>query len=70
MKRGKLQRVEIYVDPEVIAVLTRSAAREGRTVSNYIARVLAEHVGAANGGPGTKKRKGRTVVRSLEGARE
>jgi len=70
MKRGKLQRLEIFVDPEVAAVLSRSAAGDGRTVSNYIARVLAEHVETLGRGPGTKRRKGRTVVRLSEGARE
>ena len=73
MKRGKLQRIEIYVHPEVAAVLSRSAAGENRTVSNYIAQVLAEHVETIETmkrGPGTKKRKGRTVVRLQEGARE
>jgi predicted HicB family RNase H-like nuclease len=40
----KMHRLEIYVDPEVAKVLVKAAAKDGRTASNYIARVLAEYV--------------------------
>jgi len=43
-KRTKLQRLEIYVDPSLAKALTALADGEDRTLSNYVARVLAEHV--------------------------
>jgi hypothetical protein len=46
MKRAKLQRLEVYVDPALARALGGLADMEDRTVSNYVARVLAEHVEA------------------------
>lgn len=44
MKRSKLQRLEVYVEPAVAKALVGLAEGDDRTVSNYIARVLAEHI--------------------------
>ncbi len=44
MKRGKLQRLEVYVDPTLAKALSGLADAERRTLSNYVAGLLAEHV--------------------------
>jgi hypothetical protein len=44
MKRVKLQRLEVYVDPFLAKALIGLADGEKRTLSNYVALVLAEHV--------------------------
>jgi len=40
----KLKRIELYVEPVTEKALREAAVRDGRTVSNYIARVLDEYV--------------------------
>lgn len=44
MKRSKLQRLEVYVEPSIAKALVGLAEGDDRTVSNYVARVLGEHV--------------------------
>jgi uncharacterized protein (DUF1778 family) len=39
----KKQRLEVYVEPDVVNKLARAAEKERRTVSNYVAGVLAIH---------------------------
>lgn len=46
---AKLQRLEIYVDPKVAKVLIGLAKVEDRTLSHFVARVLAEYVAATEG---------------------
>jgi uncharacterized protein (DUF1778 family) len=41
---GKLKRIDLYVERNTERVLKEAAAEDGRTVSNYIARVLDEYV--------------------------
>lgn len=38
---AKRDQLSIPVDPELRAMVTAAAAREGRTVANYIRRLLA-----------------------------
>jgi hypothetical protein len=56
MKRVKLQRLEVYVDPFLAKALIGLADGEKRTLSNYVALVLAEHV--EEHVSGQRKRKG------------
>jgi hypothetical protein len=44
MKRSKLQRLEVYVEPAIAKALIALSEGEDRTVSNYVARILGEHV--------------------------
>jgi hypothetical protein len=39
-KRTKLIRLEVYVDPVLAKLVVNGAARNERTVSNYISRIL------------------------------
>lgn len=40
----KLKRTDVYLEPTTEKALKEAAARDGRTMSNYISRVLDEHV--------------------------
>lgn len=54
----KLKRIELYVEPATERALKEAAAEDGRTVSNYIARVLDEYIleFTASGRASTRKR--------------
>ena len=39
-----LRPFTVYIEPELLAALKAAAAREGRSLSKYMARVLDEHM--------------------------
>jgi hypothetical protein len=45
-----LRPFTVYVEPELLAALKVAAAREGRSLSKYMARVLDEHMAAGYSG--------------------
>jgi hypothetical protein len=53
----KLKRLDIYVEPDIEKALAIAAAQDGRTMSNYVGRLLGEHVAILRSAKKEKREK-------------